>query len=118
MTQNHRVGVNECCLVIRHLKLKRLEHDTAEVIGQKLEGIIGVDMVSFNEDSSVLNVAYDAGKVNIDDIEAIVREGGADIDDGWWTHLKEGWYRYTDENVRENFKREPWSCHQAPPKRK
>jgi hypothetical protein len=34
---------------------------------------------------------------------------------GWWTRFRESWYRFTDENVRDNARREPWSCHRPPP---
>lgn len=111
MVKAHRAVVNECCLVIRHLKLDNLDHEKAEAIGQAIDQITGVDMVSLNDDRSILNVAYDAGKVNIEDIEAVVRDHGADIAQGWWTRFKESWYRFSDNNVRENKERTPWSCH-------
>jgi hypothetical protein len=115
MIKEHRAGVHECCLVIHHLKLENLDHDKAEAIGQEIDTLIGVDMVSLNDETSVLNVAYDAGKLNVDDIEAIVRKHGADISHRWWTQFKEGWYRFTDQNVRDNMQHEPLSCHQTPP---
>lgn len=117
MTDVHRVGVHESCLVIRHLKLEGLDHDKAEAIGQEVDAIMGVDMVSLNEDEAILNVAYDASKLNIDTIEAIVHKHGADIGHGWATRFKEGWYRFTDQNIRDNFHHEPWSCHKPPPGR-
>ncbi len=115
MTQEHRAGVHECCLVIRHLKLENLDHDKTEAIGQEIDKLIGIDMVSLNDDTNVLNVAYDAGKLNLDDIEGIVRAHGADISHAWWTQFKEGWYRFTDQNVRDNMHHEPLSCHRVPP---
>ena len=111
MAKSHRAVVNECCLVIRHLRLDNLDHEKAEAIGQEIDQIMGVDMVSLNDDRATLNVAYDAGKVNIEDVEAIVRKHGADIAQGWWTRFKESWYRFSDDNVRANKEREPWSCH-------
>jgi hypothetical protein len=115
MTGTHRAGVHEDCLVRRHLKLENLNPAGAEAICRDIDELIGVDQMSLDEKASMLSVDYDAGRLNIDLIEEIVRKHGADVAGGWWTRFRESWYRFTDENVRDNARREPWSCHRLPP---
>jgi hypothetical protein len=44
-----------------------------------------------------------------------VKLNGGDISHDWWTNFKEGYYQFVDENIRENAKHKPWSCHSSPP---
>jgi hypothetical protein len=62
-----------------------------------------------------LHIGYDATHCNLDGIETIIRAHGADISDDFWTKIKEGYYQFVDENIRENAKHKPWSCHRVPP---
>jgi hypothetical protein len=34
-----------------------------------------------------------------------------DIGAGRWNRIKEDYYRFIDQNVKENAKQKPWSCH-------
>ena len=47
-------------------------------------------------------------------IENIIKINGADISHDWWTNFKEGYYQFVDENIRDNAKHKPWSCHASP----
>lgn len=29
----------------------------------------------------------------------------------WWTDFKKGYYKFVDENVKDNVGHQPWSCH-------
>lgn len=111
MTKPQRAIINECCFVTRRLKLVDLDPAKAESIRQAIDEIMGVDRVSLTHDSATLNVAYDAGKVRLETLEAIIHRQGAAIASGWWTRFKESWYRFSDDNVRDQKEREPWSCH-------
>ena len=106
----HRLGVSEVSLVVRHLKL---ETTTKETLEQALAEI--------DEKSHVLNLAYDATRTCIDGLEEILKGHEIEVSHDWWTHFKEGYYRFVDQNIQENAKTEPWSCHGSasqPTKRK
>ncbi len=113
--QEHRLGVSEVNLVTRHLKLDPVENSLLELAISDIDQLYGVDGVSFDEESHVLNIAYDASRVNIDDVENILTQHQVIISHGWWTRFKEGYYRFVDENVKDNSTHEPWSCHKVPP---
>ena len=112
---DHRVGVSEMNLVLRHLKLTNIDDDKINAIIFDIDASFGVDAVSFERAKQTLHVGYDATHCNLDGIENIIKINGADISHDWWTNFKEGYYQFVDENVRENAKHKPWSCHTFPP---
>ena len=118
----HRLGVSEVNLVVRHLKLETAENDSVAKAVADIDEIYGLDSVSFDEKSHVLNVAYDATRICIDCVEEVLEKYQVQISHDWWTHFKEGYYRFVDDNIKENAKTEPWSCHgnvkQAPKRKK
>ena len=105
---DHRVGVSEANLVVRHLKLTGITDGNLLAIVAEIDGTFGIDAVSFEEAKNTLHIGYDATHCNLDGIETIIRAHGADISDDFWTKMKE-------ENIRENAKHKPWSCHRVPP---
>ena len=115
--QQHKFGVNENSLMIRNLRLEGAVEENHQLIVQEIDHLLGVDAVSINASESLLNVAYDATKRQLDEIEEIVRKHECDIAHDWWTHFKEGYYKFVDQNVKDNASHEPWSCHKRPPGR-
>tara|TARA_B100000745_G_scaffold300562_1_gene255302 strand:- start:5477 stop:5848 length:372 start_codon:yes stop_codon:yes gene_type:complete len=117
----HRLGVSDVNLVVRHLKLEPADDDRIQKAVAEIDEIYGLDAVSFDERSHVLNVAYDATRICIDCIEEVLTKYEIEISHDWWTRFKEGYYRFVDQNVKDNASSEPWSCHGSnspPPKRK
>lgn len=114
---HHKPGVHEAYLLKRHLKLEDLDAEKAGAIAQEIEPLVGVDAVALDPATRRLDIAYDASVLQLEQIEAIVRRHGSDLDHGWWTRFKEGWYRYTDQNARDNARHEPWCCSKTPPRK-
>lgn len=112
---DHRPGVREANLVIRHLKLTGLNDSNKAQLTAKIDETFGVDMVSIEAD--ILNVAYDATHCDIDGIEAIIKQHDADISHDWWTNIKHGYYQFVDENVKDNAKHDPLCCNRPPTKK-
>lgn len=108
---DHRVGVKEANLVVRHLKLEGLSETNRAPLLQAIDNTFGIDSVSYDEATQTLHLAYDATHCTLDGIEALIRQHQADIAHEWWTRFKEGYYQFVDENVRDNAKRQPWNCH-------
>ena len=111
----HRPGVSVVNLVVRHIKLEDCPAEQVEAATKEIDEIIGLDDISFDEASNVINLAYDASKICIDGVEDILRKHNVVVSHDWWTRFKEGYYRFVDENVRENSNHEPLSCHKSPP---
>lgn len=112
--QEHRVGVSAVNLVVRHLKLEAVAQDLVAAATEEIDKVYGLDGVSFDEKTQVLNLAYDGSKVSIDGIEELLRKHGINVSHDWWTHFKESYYRFIDDNVKDNARHEPLSCHKVP----
>jgi len=113
--KEHRLGVEEANLVVRHLKLESVEQGRLQETIAEINQFFGLDDISFDEKSHVLNLAYDASRLCLDGIEEVLHKHGVEVSHDWWTHFKEGYYRFVDENVKDNANHEPLSCHSTPP---
>jgi len=111
---DHKVGVSEANLVIRTLKLTGMNKENSETIIAEINATFGVDAVSYNEDDKMLHLAYDATNINLDGIEDILTKHNAKVSDTWWNHIKEDYYKFVDQNVKDNANHKPWSCHKTP----
>tara|TARA_R110000787_G_scaffold240283_1_gene346559 strand:- start:28 stop:393 length:366 start_codon:yes stop_codon:yes gene_type:complete len=111
----HRLGVSEVNLVHRHLVLLR-PIDTAKLnaVLAEIDQLYGLDAVTFDQQSARLDFSYDASRLCIDGVEEIMTKHGIQARHDWWTHFKEDYYRFVDQNVKENARHEPWSCHGTP----
>jgi len=114
----HRAGVTEVNLVIRKLQLKGLtEFNRAKIIFE-IDQAVGVDSVNFDIKDGLLHIAYDVTHINLDTIKVVVRKHGAEFSGGWWNHLKEGYYKFVDQNMIDNDKHKPSCCNRPPPRNK
>ena len=113
--KEHRLGVSEANLVQRHLKLGDVNSSRIVLAISEIDEIYGMDKVSFDESSQMLDVAYDASRTCIDCIEEILGKHHIEISHDWWTRFKEGHYRFVDQNVKDNAEHVPFNCHKIPP---
>ena len=111
----HRAGVTEVNLVIRKLQLKGLTEFNREKIISEIDQAVGVDSVNIDIKDGLLHIAYDVTNINLDAIKLLLRKHGAAFSEGWWNHLKEGYYKFVDQNMRDNFKHKPACCSRPPP---
>ena len=115
--ENHRLGVSEVNLVVRHLRIEPIEQIRLQEAITEIDKIYGLDAIFFDEKSHVLNLVYDASRVCLDDIEDLLKQHDVEVSHDWWTHVKEGYYKFVDQNVKDNANHEPWSCHKRPSRR-
>ncbi|MCG2634840.1 MAG: cation transporter [Gammaproteobacteria bacterium] len=113
--QDHRPDVETATLVVRHLKLEATNQSVLVAAISEIDQIHGMDGISFDEKSEVLNLAYDTSRVSLDSVEAVLSKHGISVSHDWWTHLKEGYYRYVDENLNDNLSHKTLGCHKVPP---
>ena len=110
----YRPGVNEIFLLSRHLRLEGLNSGKSELIVSTIDNMPGINEVSIDEDRGILNLSYDASRVDIDQIEEIIKQTGNSISHDWWTQLKKSWYRFTDSNSQSNASQQPGCCSKPP----
>lgn len=113
----HRVGVKEVNLVRRTIALSGLQEDERGPMCEEIKQLLGIDKVLFLQQAEKLLLAYDPTHVDLDDIEVVVQRHGAGFATNWWNRVKAGYYRFVDQNVRDNAKYEPHCCHKLPPGR-
>ncbi len=109
--KEHRLGVSEANLVNRHLKIETAPAESIRAAVAEIDEIYGMDSVAFDEKHYRLDLAYDASRLSIEDVEKVMTTHGLELSHGWWTQHKESNYRFVDQNVKDNAKHEPWSCH-------
>lgn len=112
---DHRAGVRGINLVNRTLKLNAESVKEVRKAIKEIDLLVGLDSVAYDSEHNLLSVAYDASKVDLNVIEEKLRKFGVEINSGWWTHLKEEYYKFIDQNIKDNSEHTPWSCHRSPP---
>jgi hypothetical protein len=111
--KEHRLGVSEATLVVRHLKLCDMSEQVMVEVVKEIDAIYGMDSVCYDKSTHTMHIAYDASRICIDCIEKVLRKYAVDVSHNWWTHFKESYYRLVDENIKTNASNENWSCHSS-----
>lgn len=109
--REHRLGVSRITLVNRHLKLDCSDFNAVHAAVVDIDELYGIDSVSFDDKKRLLHLAYDASRLCLDCIEEILEKYAVEISHDWWNRFKEEHYRFVDQNIKDNAKKEPWSCH-------
>ncbi|MBV1788091.1 cation transporter [Marinobacterium sp. D7] len=112
---DHKPGLKEANLVTRRLKLNGMDGSGARLIDE-LDQLFGIDRVEYDPDAGILVFAYDATHCSVDVVETIVNQHGARFDTGWWSRTKRAYYRFVDQNMKENANYEPHCCNKVPRK--
>lgn len=111
----HRLGINPGFLTKHTLSLSDTANSDFNAIMAEIDELPCVDMVRFDKRKRHLKIAYDASNHNIDEMIAIVERHGVAIKDSWWSRIKLGWQRQSDENIKENAHHEAACCSKMPP---
>lgn len=111
MKREHRLGVSELNLVERHLKLEPVTDEQICSVIEEIDQLYGIDEVKYEPENMMLHLTYDASRLCIDSLEIMLQKQGVEVSHDWWTRFKEGYYRFVDQNVQDNKKHTPWSCH-------
>ena len=108
---SHKPSVDENYLVKRSLKLEGESDIPWEKIESEIDQLMGIDEVHLDKKQDLITIAYDASYKSLRDIEKVLDRHFLKTAGDWWTGIKKSWYEYTDDNIKENAKYEPWSCH-------
>ena len=113
--KKHRLGVSEARQVVRRLRLEPNSNRNVTAAVREIDGLYGIDEVSVDAATRVIHLAYDASRLSIDGIEQILKRHGLEVSHDWWTHFKEGHYRFVDQNIKDNAAHVPHCCNKTPP---
>lgn len=103
--------------VRRRIKLQSLGHAAdALAVERALAELPGVVKVAADVEKHRVVVSYDASQQNFRNIVETMEKTGFPPLDNWWSRLKGSWYRFSDENARDNAKAPPPACCNKPPK--
>lgn len=111
---DHKPGVKDVNLVRRKLQLSGVSEQAAALLVVELGQLFGMDRVRFDASKSSLVFSYDATHCSLDRVEEKVRQHGASFDTGWWSRIKCSYYRFVDQNVKDNAAHEPHCCNRPP----
>ncbi|WP_115720116.1 cation transporter [Gallaecimonas mangrovi] len=107
-----RPGVREAYLVRRKLILTG-NLAAAENCAKAVDQLAGVNSVVLA--GNRLTLAYDATAVNLDALESEIQNHGLEVKHKGMAGMRLGYYRFVDQNIRDNATHEPWCCHRLPP---
>ncbi len=110
----HRAGVSESSLVVRHLKLEHVTKENISALITDIDQLYGLDAVTFDEKTQVINLAYDAARLSIDGIEELFKKHGLHISHDVWTRFKNNYYSFIDQNVHDNSHHVHACCNKVP----
>ncbi len=82
----------------------------------KIGSLPGVRTVTADVKKHRAVVSYDVTVMDYRSIIAALEEAGFPPLDDWLSRVKGNWYRFTEENARENAKAPPPACCNKPPK--
>ncbi|MDX1803817.1 MAG: cation transporter [Alcanivorax sp.] len=102
--------------VCRHILVTAFTPQTLQRLNAECEHEYGLEAFLPGPKSGQLVVHYDASQVDLDQVEALLKTHQLQLRQGWWPRLRNGWYRFVDQNVRDNARHEPWCCHKLPPR--
>lgn len=111
--RNDGPEINANNLVQRRLKL-RVRDAGIERLVADIEQLPGVVRVSWRADKALLHCGYDVTRCSLDTVEAAVQNRGAAFADSRWERIKRSYYRFVDQNMRDNAAHEPHCCNKVP----
>ena len=107
----HPPSVNENYLVKRSLKLEGNSDIPWDQIESEIDQRMGIDDVHLDKAGLSITISYDASFKSLEDIEKALDQNFLKTASDWCTGFKLSWYEYTDDNLKESARHEPWSCH-------
>lgn len=99
--------------VQRRLKYEIGTLGSIESACDDLRQLAGFHTISADQAERTLTVDYDAVLCGIDLIISILTKNGVDLCLGRWDRIKLGYYRFVDQNLKENYKHTPHCCNRV-----
>lgn len=78
-------------LVIHHLRLGQVTKANIEGALNEIRATFPLDRACFDDKEQVLNLAYNASRINVQGIDTLLHKHHLKIIHDWWTHSREGY---------------------------
>lgn len=102
---------NEAFAAHRKLSIPTIQGiDCIGIIHETLDGIDGIQQVIIDVYHKQIWITYDAAQIGFGEIERLLSECRYPVSNSWWSRYKSAWYRYLDENARENAQSKAGPC--------
>lgn len=112
MTQSSRFSPDTPLTSTRKLRLQAMPDGNA--LKQLLQAIEGVQAMELS--GNRLAVSYDVAHIDFGMLVQELNDGGFEIDEGsWWLRMRGNFYRFVDQNMRDNASYSPHCCSAPPP---
>jgi len=87
----------------RKMKLSHSANGLIEKAAQTLNELNGVKEFNYDQNRGILTVRYDLESVLLKKIEEVISEHRIQLDNGFFSKMKRGWYYYTEQNELDNL---------------
>lgn len=111
---NHKTGVTGVNQVTRKLKLSGVDEGKTEALVIETRQLPGMDTVEYLPASVTLICVYDAAQCGVDAVEKVLNGYGAQFASSIWNRLKIGYFRFIDQNIKDNAAHQPHCCNKVP----
>ena len=104
-----RPGVNNEHLVLRRVRLDNVGLNNLPYAIEDIDHCDGVNSTLFYAEGNTLVLEYDASKISLRSIEAILSNYRILLHSDWWTQFKTSHYQFVDNNIKANSDLKPCS---------
>jgi hypothetical protein len=102
--------INRGFRVKHKLKLENCDPMKSREVETEVETLSGIETVSLDPSSGIMELAYDGSQHQIDEFLLIAENHGVRIGSSWWNRLKLRFARQVDQNVLDNSTHESSCC--------
>jgi len=114
MTRTFKHSINPDHLVVRHVPMEWHTDAERDEALQVLAELPFVQSVSYDRQRAALRVEYDAGHEDIESIETLLIEHGAQLLGGWRRRLMDAWHQFQDHSLAASNEPVDGSRHTVP----
>lgn len=114
MIKAHKPTSQAQFLLRRTLIVEGLNEDQTAQLIQELNDYLYVDFAEGTLGGQ-LTVTFDGRQWSTHELIGLIEAHGGRLTKRWWQRQKLAWYRFTDENVRDNAKHVHVCCSKPPP---
>lgn len=110
----HQSGVTGANRVTRKLKLSGVSEGQADALVSEIRQLSGMEIVGYSPASATLTFVYDAAQCGVDTVAKVLNSFGAGFASSTWNRVKMGYFRFTDQNIKDNAAHQPHCCNKSP----
>lgn len=111
MQHNHYTTVQNRTTVKRKYYLNKVDPDDIRKCRIDLESVQGIRFVEYQADQNYFEIHFDARLTSSQMVTTILQENHLHLRSGFVNRSRLSWYRFTEQNIKDNEKASKWKCH-------